>query len=270
MNVQLRLAELRDAVAIATYRTLGRLGLQSHPLGSKVFLGAYDWYKQWTDRPALTFMRRTVKRGDIVIDVGANVGFYTVRLAQLVGPQGLVLACEPAEWASNVLRARISKGLVKNVTLHTVALADAPGEEALHLGLFPGDSRLYEHDAATQVQRVPVQTLDALCRALPKAPRLVKIDVQGAEVRVLKGMPEMLAGSHPPTVLLEFWPKGLRAAGYDPLEIFRYAEGFGLRSGSLNGNGQVTWSSGQALLDVCGRDGYIEVVLQAGDPAGGT
>lgn len=139
--------------------------------------------------------------GNTVLDIGAARGFFTARLAQLVGPQGCVHAFEPnpASLAGlEVLAAR-------NVVVHAVALSDRAGQAVLRVPVV-GGSRVDElgsltasHDLAAETVEVAVAPLDALLGDAEA--HFVKCDVEGHELAVLRGGSALLARSRPPVLV---------------------------------------------------------------------
>ena len=156
-----------------------------------------------------------VAPGDVLYDVGANVGFFTVLGARLVGPQGTVVAFEPVAEYAQALEHNVKLNGFGNVVIRRVAVANEPGRRGLELGRSETTARLVEH-AATSVEAT---SLDEELRRGALAPDVVKIDVEGAEVDVLDGMAETLR-AHRPVLLLEMHGrnrevgKRLSAAGY--------------------------------------------------------
>jgi FkbM family methyltransferase len=125
-----------------------------------------------------------------VLDIGANAGFYTLAFSRLVGPTGHVWAFEPfAENASNILRHLALNG-IRNVTLIQAAVADVPGLAGFaiaasnSMGSLTGTAGHYT---------VPTVSLDALVDdGVIPVPDVVKMDVEGAESRVLEGARRLL------------------------------------------------------------------------------
>lgn len=154
------------------------------------WLGTYEWRKQ------LAFAR-AIPRAAVVYDVGANTGFYTLLAARRAGPDGAVHAFEPNPRNLAPLREHVRLNRFDRVTVHPVALADRAGEMAFSdSGSFTG--RLTEQGAL----RVAVATLDQIAgerRAAP--PTVMKIDVEGAELSVLRGGRELIE-RHRPVIFL--------------------------------------------------------------------
>lgn len=149
-----------------------------------------------------------VREGMTAFDVGANLGYYTVLLAELVGPAGRVHAAEPNPAILSRLRRTVRlNGFDDRVSLHAAPLAASPGEEVLlHVpaGL-PQNASLHggrREGAATHA--LHTTTLDEIAGDAPVS--FVKIDAEGAEQAIWQGMARLLARREPLTVLVEFTP----------------------------------------------------------------
>jgi len=171
-----------------------------------------------------------VRPGMVVADIGANVGLYTYLLARCVGERGLVYAFEPNPALFASLEENCRTNAVANVRLHNVALGAKDDTLTLMRARFnSGDSRLSRREASPKSGgvSVPVRPLDALLAGQPLD--FIKIDVQGWELEVFRGMRGLLAGSRPLRIYFEFWPAGLRPAGSDPAELLAFLRQHGFR-----------------------------------------
>ena len=171
--------------------------------------------------------------GDAFYDVGANIGYFTIMGARLVGPAGRVVAVEPQPEAVRRLRHNLALNGFDNVTVVETAVADEEGESDFVVS----DEEVLEWAAlettpAPEMRRirVPVTTLDTLRSTGLPAPKLVKLDVEGAEVRVLNGMLATLRRDRPAVVCeVHSSPDEFRAAleaeGYKVTRLGRTDEG---------------------------------------------
>jgi FkbM family methyltransferase len=169
------------------------------------------------DSVLLGLVREFVKPGTVVWDVGANVGLFSFAAASLAGPEGQIIALEPDAWLVQLLRrsarhqpARsapvqvIPAAIASQVSIRTLCLA-ARSRAANYLAEFG----TIQTGGAREEQSVVAVTLDWLLQQLPH-PSVVKIDVEGAEMEVLKGS-ERLFESVRPVVLCEVIPASERA-----------------------------------------------------------
>lgn len=142
-----------------------------------------------------------LRPGQVVVDVGANLGLLTLAFARAVGPAGRVLAVEPAEETFGALERQVRINDLKHVTAIHAALADKPGAMRLYHHADPGRNSLVA-GASDDGEEVPVTTLDALLaeHGIGRVD-VLKIDVEGAEPLVLAGAAKTLG--HRPVVVFE-------------------------------------------------------------------
>src|SRR5688572_21512151 len=200
---------LVQRLLLAVYKGVCRTGLMSTRLGRGLFLAAYERYKGVWDADHLEALGKLVRPGTTVIDVGANVGFYTRRFAEWVRPGGEVIAIEPEEMNFSTLKRVIARRGLVNVRGIQAAASESTGSLYLQKNPFhPADHRIA--DAGVKVIAV---TIDNVLRerGWPKV-SLMKIDVQGAEERVLRGAMGTLRELRPP-VFMEVDEAALRAMG---------------------------------------------------------
>lgn len=161
-----------------------------------------------------------VKPDSVVFDVGANMGYYSVRIAQKAN-KGKVYSFEPDPGNFSTLTKNIALNNLTNVFARNVALSDK--EDTLRLWKHPfnvGDYRLYNDGDFMEFVDVPTIPLDSV---LPDKVDLVKIDVQGYEYFVFKGGKKLLSEHHP-VVFSEFWPRGLYNSGATPADYLNLME----------------------------------------------
>jgi FkbM family methyltransferase len=139
-------------------------------------------------------MLESLRADDCVWDVGANIGYYTTRIAQRLGPQGKVVAFEPGPIAYAALKKAIEDGGWTNVVTCNIALSRASGEDTLALTHDAQGATNYLVGGALMavgVSGIRVQTTSAddfANRDPSLAPTVIKIDVEGHEDEVLFGM----------------------------------------------------------------------------------
>jgi len=207
-----------------------------------------------------------VKPGMTAVDVGANVGLYTLLMAELVGRSGRVIAFEPDPDLVKLLGDNCAANGAANVEVHNVALGSGPDRMILNrLTLNSGENHLGSNGrtAFRRPLEVQVAAFDGIAPGV--RPDFVKVDVQGWELNVLRGMEGTLKASDS-TVYLEFWPDGLRRAGNAPEELFAFARGLGLNFYSCDDGARLDEAAFLAMAArVKGMD-YVNLIAARKDP----
>lgn len=151
------------------------------------WLGSYEYEKQRA-------VQRAIKPGDVVYDIGANVGFYTLLSSVLTGDQGRVYAFEPLPSNLRDLREHLKINRIFNCTVIEAAVARDDGEARFDPSLSRSQGRL----SATGTIVVRTVALDSLLRQSGiSPPSLMKIDIEGAEVECLRGAARTIRNSRP-------------------------------------------------------------------------
>jgi FkbM family methyltransferase len=182
--------------------------------------------KRGSWEPFVTALMLSLLRpGDVFVDIGANIGWYTVASALKVGKTGQVIAFEPEPDNADMLERNVVLNDLHNVRLFRCALAESTGQMALvKSATNMGDHRLDSSTGSSAAINIPVDTLDRLIADnginLAKA-RILKVDTQGAEVLVLRGARETLAAlSNECAIFIEFSPNLLRRHAQNASESF--------------------------------------------------
>ena len=223
MNPRLQQGLLRG------YRMIVRTGILATPLGRYLFDFFYNLYKAIFEAGSINQLQQFVTPGSTVIDVGANVGFFSRRFARWVSDGGRVLAIEPAPDNCRALeRALVRGGIADRVELiHAVATQSA-GTRFLELNPYhPGD-----HKIGDQGLEIAAVTIDGLMaeRSWPPV-SLMKLDVQGAEYQVLAGSRETIHRFHP-VLFIEVDDEALRRLGSSAEEVLALttAQGYSIHT----------------------------------------
>jgi FkbM family methyltransferase len=158
--------------------------------------------------------------GSTVVDVGAHLGYFTLLAARAVGPSGRVLSIEPNLQTLPLLRHNVAdNGFEDRVMIFDQALSGRAGRTSFYLSPAGDTSSLHQQDPGDQLVEVDAVTLDELVGE-PGLLSAIKIDVEGAELEVLEGMPRVLNGASASLcVFLECNPSALRRAGRTPAQL---------------------------------------------------
>lgn len=152
------------------------------------------------------YLRRNLKPGQTAIDIGANVGLYTLLFARQVGPCGRVVAFEPGPLSFGLLKANVEVNRYRNVTVENMAVTNRKGSVDLFVCLDgESDNRITGAQGNREKRPVACTSID---RYWPRGQSVdyIKIDVQGAEPLVIDGMKRVLTDNPDVRVLLEYSP----------------------------------------------------------------
>jgi FkbM family methyltransferase len=174
--------------------------------------------------------KKEIKTGQTVLDIGANIGYYTLIAAKLVGPRGKVYAFEPDPDNFSLLKKNIESNGYTNVILANQAVSDKTKTAKLFLNKTnKGDHRLYDsHDNRSSIS-VQTVKLDDFFKKLNKKIDFIKMDIQGSEAGALKGLKLLIRKNSGVKLITEFWPYGINRAGHSPLGYLRTLKKIGFK-----------------------------------------
>ena len=157
-------------------------------------------------------LRQCIQPGSVVLVIGANVGYFTAHMSQLVGSAGLVHAFEPEPRNFSLLSSNVAANHLQNVVLHHMALGDREDTGVLHISDFSGGMhRLYPSNCCGNATvEVPIRRLDSMFS--PGQISVIKIDVEGFEPFVLSGAQNLLDGQDV-KIISEYCPPAMLEAG---------------------------------------------------------
>ena len=197
--------------------------------GNKLFLSKkglalsishYGTYEELESK----IMEEKIEMGNIVVDVGANIGLHTLNMARIVGNTGQVFAFEPDPSNFEILKKNVKINNYKNIILEQKAVGDKHGRTTLYQSDHPGKHRIFPQteQAKSQVQ-VELTNLDNYFDSdMIDKINFIKIDVEGLEFSVLKGMKNILKNSKKIKILFEFMPENTMEVGFTPIELLNY------------------------------------------------
>ena len=206
-------------------------------------LGAYE-------RDTEAIFRSEVQPDDIVVDVGANEGYFTILAAQLAH-RGRVIAVEPQTRCVEALTLNLAANGIENCTIQPVALGAAQGAGELQLmpEMNSGASNLLQSYRWTK-RKQPVEIIDAselAARAGVQGFDFMKVDVEGYEPEVVRGLLPMLRAGRVKKLLLDYHPGSLAQRGITPEEIHEQISSRGMQ-GLLNKDGYTLYRTAGAQL----------------------
>ena len=177
---------------------------------------AYIVRGSWEEETTCLF-RGVAKEGDVVVDLGANIGYYTLLAARIVGSEGRVYAFEPDPLNFKLLVNNIKLNNFTNVITEEKAVSDKTGTLNLYLDAQDmGAHTLYETDKYKKIVIVESVTLDDYFKGRECPVNIVKMDIEGAELAALKGMENIIKMNKGLKIFAEFHPPWIRRSGIEP------------------------------------------------------
>lgn len=171
------------------------------------------------DKKGSTIIKNSLKKGDVFIDVGAHIGYFSLLAASKIGDEGHVFAFEPAPANFHFLLKNIELNGFKNIEAFRQAVLEKKRKTNLYFSdTNTGDHRVFDSGDNRKFIKVDTISLDDFFDKRDKKIDFIKIDVQGSETEVLKGMTGILKKKSL-KMFVEFWPYGITANGDDPREL---------------------------------------------------
>lgn len=254
-----------QSLLLAFYRLIKATGLLATPPGRYLFERAYNAYKTLLEAGPVEQLRPFVRGGAWVVDVGANVGFFTTRFGSWISGHARVLAIEPEELNCRRLAGAVARaGLAEKVEIVQGVATDTDGTAPLRINPHhPGDHRMGSGGVPVAAHR-----LDTLLTRLGEPDiSLIKIDVQGAEEKVLDGAETTLARTRP-ALFVEVHDTALRDFGSSAEQLLQRLADMGYRLHLLERGGiSSPLNVTQALARLGPADDYLDFLCLP-DPDG--
>ena len=216
--------------------------LESRFPGGEIVRVSSRWrHLSWNPEEYAAF-REATQPGDVVIDAGANGGSYALLFGQWVGPSGRVYAFEPDPRAFAALVGHVAlNGLGDRVLPIRAAVGETTGLARLHLASASGLSRV-DAGGAVAGESVDVISIDDFCARQKITPRIIKIDVEGSELQVLRGARRTIAAAGPRiAVFAEMHPSVWSHTGISASDIIRECGVSALAPERLDGSREQLW-----------------------------
>ena len=174
---------------------------------------------------------RLLAPGDVAVDIGAHIGYYTLLYARRVGSRGHVYAFEPSRENFLLLRKNITLNhYEKRVTALQKAVSAATGTGRLYTSTVnAGDHHMYPSSENRVFEYVQTLRLDNFFAGQPVSISLLKMDIQGSEGGAITGMQGLMRQGRIKKILMEFWPIGMKEYGMEAAEVLELIQSLGYR-----------------------------------------
>jgi FkbM family methyltransferase len=237
------------------------LDLKDHSVARFIFFGNYE-------KDTVSFVTKYINCGDTVVDVGANIGFFTMIFSDLVGEDGKVHSFEPSQREFLHLCKNIGANKSRNILLNQLALSNSNGYSKMNIlskskfGAYNSLRRISHskvQNEIVQIENVRTLRFDDYLTLFPEAiPSLIKIDVEGAEQQVLEGMATLLRTDYSPCLIIEICEGTHRDNQGSAQELITYIESFGYHLYGLNSVGDlIPFRIGRSLNGVALKQSHL-------------
>jgi len=210
--------------------------------GNKIFLDEEDCLQLSVNEiiePVETkLFNDIIKNGEVLVDVGANIGYFTLLMAKLSGPSGKIFSFEPEDKNFEILEKNVKINNYQNIVLEKKGVSDHNGVNKFFLSSKnTGMHSLQKIRDDSKEVKIDVIKLDDYFSALDlvKKISLIKIDVEGAEFQVLNGMQTILKNENL-KLLIEFIPEHLKKHGTNPSDVLKILEDNDFKIYQINEN----------------------------------
>jgi FkbM family methyltransferase len=234
------------------------------------FTGSYS-----DEKLELTVLKDNIKPRQTVLDLGANLGFYSILTASLVGKHGRVFAFEPLPRNAELIKASLTENLYDNITVINAAVSNRVGKTKLYLSpYYTSEHSLFDLHYSTGIKStldtidVELITIDGFMKKDDK-PKIdfIKMDIEGSEGHAIEGMENTIRESKKMTLLSEYWPNALMNS-INPKEYLERLSGIGFKIFHIDGLKQAVYPvTVQEMLriqeqrNIEGYEKYKEVAL---------
>lgn len=216
-----------------------------------IFLDSYE-------KETVSFLSSIVINGDIVYDIGANIGYYTLVLSKLVGETGRIHAFEPSFREFSILADNLQLNHLHNGYLNQLAVTDHSGMMEMSVMDDPAfgayntlgkPTHRKVENSTIRKEIVRGMALDDYCSAYPtQKPSIIKIDVEGAELDVLRGGRKLLSQDDSPLLVIEVCEATLRGLDVTPDKVIKMLQDYGYDLFSIHPQGYlVPFTEGVSL-----------------------
>ena len=166
--------------------------------------------------------------GSVFIDIGAHYGYYTLLIGSQK-PDCRILSFEPVPENAEILKKNIALNGLRNVEIHQAAVSNTAGTRSLHVTQASCNCGFHGHPGSGNIKEIEVETvrLESLLHEIGDHDVTIKIDTAGHELYVLEGMEQFLRDHENVKMVIEFNPKCIAFAGYQPDDLLNKLTGMG-------------------------------------------
>lgn len=190
---------------------------------------SYSKFKIKNDKTEIELLKKIIKPGDSILDIGSNIGFYAKILSSFTGKTGKVYCFEPDSTNFKYLKKNTLG--INNIVLFNKAVSDKADTLKVYKSkLLNVDHRTYPVNNYDSVEEIESVSIDTLLKdnTIPKVD-VIKIDIQGYELTAFNGMKQLLSTTSHLKIIAEYWPHGFKRAGTSAIEFYNFFDVLGYK-----------------------------------------
>lgn len=189
--------------------------------GRKMHVDRDEYLKLLLEQDSIMtkFVKKEIKEGDTVLDLGANIGYWTCLLAELVGDKGHVYAFEPEPNNFELLKKNVEINGYRNVTLEQKAVSNKTGKTKLFISDVKTDHRIYDWFGHQDSIEIDAVRLDDYFKGKKVIIAYIKSNLQGADFAALQGMLSLIKEAKNLKMIVEYHPDTMLEFGSEPREF---------------------------------------------------
>ena len=181
-------------------------------------------------------IKKEIHSGDVVLDIGAHIGYYTLQFANLVGSTGKVYAFEPEPKNFELLKKNVQINKHDNVVLIQKIVSDKVGIVEFFISKFDSiGNKLFKSNEAGSSIKIESTTLDEYFKDLKKKIDFIKMDIQGGEGKAILGMKNLLKENKNLKIIQEWWPDALKQNNTNPEDHLKFLQHIGYKIYEIDG-----------------------------------
>lgn len=215
-----------DSIKVGHYGDIAKI------LYSRQFLVKYDKSFEYT---TLTLFKQFVKPDAVILDIGANIGLFSLLADKWLGADGKVIAFEPSAQTFQNFKKNLEYNNVTHVVPYQVALSDKEGKAYLSRPTELSNRYQYQdafshlqYDGKEEGEMIQTRTIDNILQENQvRKVDLIKIDVEGAELMCFKGATGLLSSANPPVIIMESNEHMCKKFGYSSYDTLNFLHSFG-------------------------------------------
>lgn len=188
---------------------------------------SYSKFKIKNDKAEIELLKKIIKPGDCILDIGSNIGFYAKILSSFTGNTGKVYCFEPD--SKNFMYLKKNTKGINNITVFNKAVSDKTDTLKVYKSkLLNVDHRTYpvnNYDSIEEIESISIDEL--ITENIISKVDVIKIDIQGYELTAFNGMKHLLSSNNNLKIIAEYWPHGFKRAGTSAIAFYDFFNNLG-------------------------------------------